>query len=186
MILDEITRKQLICYGHVERMDPTRLPKIMIIWKPEGSQKRGRPRRTWKDGMYTAMNGRMEQPKAMEYGSRKASPDLVKPHIYYYYYYYYYYYCCCCCCCCLPRDTQPNTNNKKGTHCCVFVATVVTQTHRSVALYVRRPSLWIMRQCIDFRERKSFVMYCVCRQKPNCAGHTVYWFKTAVQFGVFV
>jgi len=26
-ILDEITRKQLIWYGHVERTDPTRLPK---------------------------------------------------------------------------------------------------------------------------------------------------------------
>jgi hypothetical protein len=28
MILDGITRKQLIWYGHVERMDLTRLPKI--------------------------------------------------------------------------------------------------------------------------------------------------------------
>ena len=35
MILDDITRKQLIWYGHVDRMDPTRLPKIMIHWKPE-------------------------------------------------------------------------------------------------------------------------------------------------------
>ena len=42
-VLDEITRKQLIWYGHVERMDPTRLPKIMINWKPEGRKKRGRP-----------------------------------------------------------------------------------------------------------------------------------------------
>jgi hypothetical protein len=50
MILDEITQKQLIWYGHVERMDPTRPPKIMIDWKPEGMKKRGRPRRTWKDG----------------------------------------------------------------------------------------------------------------------------------------
>jgi hypothetical protein len=33
MILDDITRKQLIWYGHVERMDPMRLPKIMIHWK---------------------------------------------------------------------------------------------------------------------------------------------------------
>jgi hypothetical protein len=32
MILGEITRKQPIWYGHVERMDPTRLPKIMIHW----------------------------------------------------------------------------------------------------------------------------------------------------------
>jgi hypothetical protein len=30
-ILDDITRKQLIWYGHVERMDPTRLTKIMRV-----------------------------------------------------------------------------------------------------------------------------------------------------------
>ena len=82
MILDEITRKQLIWYGHVDRMDPTQLPKIMINWKPEGRKKRGRSRRTWKDGIYTAMsekrskNGRMDQTKAIEYGSRKVSSDV--------------------------------------------------------------------------------------------------------------
>jgi len=32
--------------------------KIMISWKPEGRKKRGRPRRTWKDGIYTAMSER--------------------------------------------------------------------------------------------------------------------------------
>jgi hypothetical protein len=36
MILDHITRKQLIWYGHVEGMDPKRLTKIMIHWEPEG------------------------------------------------------------------------------------------------------------------------------------------------------
>jgi hypothetical protein len=46
MISDEIIRKQLIWYGHVERMDPTRLPKIMIQWELERRKKRGRPRRT--------------------------------------------------------------------------------------------------------------------------------------------
>jgi hypothetical protein len=56
MILDEITRKQLIWYGHVERMDPTRVPKIMFHWEPKGRKKRGRPRRTWKEGIYRAMN----------------------------------------------------------------------------------------------------------------------------------
>jgi len=55
MILDDITRKQLIWYGYIERMDPIRLPRIMIYWKSEG-RKRVRPRRTWKDGNYTAMN----------------------------------------------------------------------------------------------------------------------------------
>jgi hypothetical protein len=49
-ILDKITRKQLIWYGHVDRKDPTRLPKITINWKPEGRKKRGRPRRTGKMG----------------------------------------------------------------------------------------------------------------------------------------
>ena len=39
-------------------MDPTRLPKIVINWKPEGRKKRGRPRRTWKEGIYTAMSER--------------------------------------------------------------------------------------------------------------------------------
>ena len=39
-ILDEITRKQLIWYGYIGRMDPTRLPKIMINLKPEGRKKR--------------------------------------------------------------------------------------------------------------------------------------------------
>jgi hypothetical protein len=60
MILDEITRKQLIWYGHVERMDPTCLPKVMIHWEPKGRKKRGHPWRTWKDGMYTAMKERDE------------------------------------------------------------------------------------------------------------------------------
>jgi hypothetical protein len=67
------TRKQLIWYGHGERMDPTRLPKIMINWKPEGRKKRGRIRRTRKDGIYTAMS-------EMEYGSGKASPGVLKLH----------------------------------------------------------------------------------------------------------
>jgi hypothetical protein len=58
IILDNITRKQLIWYSHVKGMDATRLPRIMIHWKPEGRKKRSRPRRTWKDGIYTAMNGR--------------------------------------------------------------------------------------------------------------------------------
>ena len=56
-ILDEITRKQLSWYRRVERMDPTRLPKIMIKWKPEGREKRGRPRRSWKDGIQQLVKG---------------------------------------------------------------------------------------------------------------------------------
>jgi hypothetical protein len=47
-IFDYITRKQLIWYGYVQRMDQMRLPEIMINWKPEGRKNRGRPRLTWK------------------------------------------------------------------------------------------------------------------------------------------
>jgi hypothetical protein len=57
-ILDDITQKQLIWYGNVERIEQMQLPKIMNNWKPEGRRKRGRLRRTWKDGVYTAMSGR--------------------------------------------------------------------------------------------------------------------------------
>ena len=37
-------------------------------------------------------NGRMEQPKAMEYGSRKSSPDILKPHTHTHTYIYIYIY----------------------------------------------------------------------------------------------
>ena len=80
-----ITRKQLIWYGHVERMDPTRLPKIMINWKPEGRKKtRPSPKNLERWDIYShewkrTKNGRMEQLKAMEYRSRKGSPDVLKP-----------------------------------------------------------------------------------------------------------
>jgi hypothetical protein len=40
-------------------MDPMGLPKIMLNWKPEGTKKWGRPRRTWKDGICTAMSERV-------------------------------------------------------------------------------------------------------------------------------
>jgi len=39
MILDDITQKQLIWYGHVKRKDRTRLLKIMIHWKPQEIKK---------------------------------------------------------------------------------------------------------------------------------------------------
>ena len=72
-ILDEITGKQLIPYGHVERMDPTRLPKIMINWKLKEGKKRGRPRRTCKDGIYiyTAVSERVTSIRMGEWNSRR-------------------------------------------------------------------------------------------------------------------
>ena len=83
-ILGEIIRKQTVWFGHVVRTDRKRLPKIMINWKSEGRKKRGRPRRTWKDGIYTDMGERDlrmgewndRRHWNMEYGSRKASSDV--------------------------------------------------------------------------------------------------------------
>jgi hypothetical protein len=49
-ILDEITRKQLIWYEHVERMDPMRLPKTMINWKPVGRKNEAVPEELGKMG----------------------------------------------------------------------------------------------------------------------------------------
>jgi hypothetical protein len=37
---------------------PNATTKFMIHWKPEGRTKQGCPLRTWKDGIYTAMNER--------------------------------------------------------------------------------------------------------------------------------
>ena len=80
-----MTLKQLIWYSHVKRMDPTRLPKIIIHWKPEG-RKKTRPSaenlERWNIYSYEwkrSKNGRMEQSKAMGYESRKASSDVFKP-----------------------------------------------------------------------------------------------------------
>ena len=49
-ILDEITGKQFIWCGHVERMDTTRLPKTMVNWKPEGRKKEAVPEEPGKMG----------------------------------------------------------------------------------------------------------------------------------------
>jgi len=57
MILDDITRKQL--FGMVMSREWTQCDyQKLIHWKPEGRKKQGHPRRTRKDGIYTAMNGR--------------------------------------------------------------------------------------------------------------------------------
>ena len=57
-LLYQITRKQLIWCGHVDRMDRMRLPKIMINWKLKGSKNEAVPERTWKNRIYTAMGER--------------------------------------------------------------------------------------------------------------------------------
>jgi len=50
-LLDDIKTKQLQRYGHVSRMEEGRLPKEVMKWRPPGRRKRGKPKRTWADGI---------------------------------------------------------------------------------------------------------------------------------------
>jgi len=57
-IMDIIERKRLQWYGHVKRMRDERLPKLIMEWIPGKRRKRGRPRKTWMEGVRAAMKTR--------------------------------------------------------------------------------------------------------------------------------
>jgi hypothetical protein len=57
-IIDIVEKKRLQCYGHVKRMSAERIPKLIIEWILEERRKRGRPRKTWMEGVQAAMTGR--------------------------------------------------------------------------------------------------------------------------------
>ena len=50
-IIDIIERKRLQWYGHVKRMQDETLPKLIMEWIPGERRKRGRPRKTWMEGV---------------------------------------------------------------------------------------------------------------------------------------
>jgi hypothetical protein len=52
-IIDIIEKKRLQRYGHVKRM-----PKLIRKWIPAERRKRGRPRKTWMEGVHAAMTAR--------------------------------------------------------------------------------------------------------------------------------
>jgi hypothetical protein len=43
--------KQLVWYGHLQRMDEERLPQKNLNWMRTGRRKRGRPKTRWKEGV---------------------------------------------------------------------------------------------------------------------------------------
>ena len=57
-LLEDIKTKQLKCYGHIQRMEEGRLPKIVMKWSPPGRRKRGRPKLTWAEGIRGLMGGK--------------------------------------------------------------------------------------------------------------------------------
>jgi hypothetical protein len=57
-IIDNIEKKRLQWYGHVKRMPEERIPKLILEWVPEERQKRGRPRKTWMEGVHAAMTAK--------------------------------------------------------------------------------------------------------------------------------
>jgi hypothetical protein len=54
-IIDIIEKKRLQWYGHVKRMPEERIPKLIMEWIPQERRKRGRPRKTWMEGVQAVM-----------------------------------------------------------------------------------------------------------------------------------
>jgi len=50
-LLEDIKTKQFKLYGDVQRMEEGKLPKELMKWRPPGRRKRGRPKRTWAEGI---------------------------------------------------------------------------------------------------------------------------------------
>ena len=50
-IVDIIERKRVQWYGYVKRMQEERLQKLIMEWIPRERRKRGRPRKTWREGV---------------------------------------------------------------------------------------------------------------------------------------
>lgn len=57
-VIQRIEKRGLRWFGHLMRMEDTRWPKRVFKWSPTGRNKRGRPRRSWNDGIRQAMRDR--------------------------------------------------------------------------------------------------------------------------------
>ena len=54
-LVEDIQTKQLVWYGHLQRMEDDRLPKKVLKWTPTGRRRRGRPRKGWIEGVEKEM-----------------------------------------------------------------------------------------------------------------------------------
>jgi hypothetical protein len=57
-MLNLVKNKRLQWYGHVKRMPEERITKLIMEWIPLERRKRGRPRKTWMEGVQEAMTTR--------------------------------------------------------------------------------------------------------------------------------
>ena len=53
-VAHDIEQKQLLWYGYLKRMQKERLPRKCLEARTEGRRSRGRPRRTWLEGIEAA------------------------------------------------------------------------------------------------------------------------------------
>jgi hypothetical protein len=61
-IIDIIEKKILQWYGHVKRIPEERIPKLIMEWILRKRRKRGRPKKTWMEGVQAAMITRTLEP----------------------------------------------------------------------------------------------------------------------------
>ena len=77
-IIDIIERKRLQWHGYVKRMPEERIPKLVMEWIPRERSQRGRPRKTWIEGVQASMITRNLEPdqwgnRGMAFGFRKTA-----------------------------------------------------------------------------------------------------------------
>jgi IS5 family transposase len=81
---DIIEKKGLQWCGHARRMPEERIPKLIMEWIPRERRKRGRPRKTWMEGVQTAIDnkefrtGSVEKQRGMAFGVRKTATAVKK------------------------------------------------------------------------------------------------------------
>jgi hypothetical protein len=69
-IRDDVRNKQVIWYGHVQRMADHRIPKQILNWQP-----RGTPRRIWRAGIEKELRERQREYCKTIYGTTDKDGD---------------------------------------------------------------------------------------------------------------
>jgi hypothetical protein len=61
-------------------MQEERLPQLIMEWTPGERRKRGRPRKTWMEGVRAAMRRRsMVKQRGMAFGFRMTATAVIRP-----------------------------------------------------------------------------------------------------------